>query len=357
MQAAGIRLPVDTSGGTMTTIRRLIQTGPVKANELFAKLGDTSDTAVKTRERLFTELKEELELLARLEEEHIFPVLRKNKKTKGLVPDALNDNKLTRKLLAQLEKMPKDSEEFTDGLAELRRTFQQHVRDEKKELLPAVLKALSDEEAQAIVEGIEDTKAEVEEARRAEAEQRRAAAREEREQAENVRQTAESVAETMATTVAFPVHLARRTAETARENVRSSLDTAAQGFHRLTEQFTNLTGLAEAEELARRSLDNFQAVSDSSTVLARGIQEASQVWFSLAQERLTKNVEGFTRLARCRSPQDFIATQSELARDAMQRAVETSRRIGQVSMRVADEAAGIIQTTANAKPERARQVA
>jgi hypothetical protein len=130
----------------MTTIRQLIQNGPAKANELFAKLGDTSDTAVKTRERLFTELKEELELLARLEEEHIFPVLRKNKTTKSLVPDALNDNKLTRKLLAQLEEMPKDSDEFTDGLADLRRTFQQHVRDEKKELLPAVLKALSDEE-------------------------------------------------------------------------------------------------------------------------------------------------------------------------------------------------------------------
>src|SRR4051794_12514325 len=99
----------------MTTIRQLIQNGPAKANELFAKLADTSDTAVKTRERLFADLKEELELLARLEEEHIFPVLRKNKKTKGLVPDALNDNKLTRKLLVQLEEMPKDSDEFTDG--------------------------------------------------------------------------------------------------------------------------------------------------------------------------------------------------------------------------------------------------
>jgi phasin family protein len=79
--------------------------------------------------------------------------------------------------------------------------------------------------------------------------------------------------------------------------------------------------------------------------------------FALAQERLTKNVEGISRLARCRSPQDFIAMQSELARDAMQQAVETSRRIGQVSMRVADEASGIIQTAAHAKPERARQVA
>ena len=57
------------------------------------------------------------------------PVLRKNKKTKSLVPDALNDNKLTRKLPFQLEEMPKDSDEFTDGLAELRRTFQQHVPD------------------------------------------------------------------------------------------------------------------------------------------------------------------------------------------------------------------------------------
>ena len=157
----------------MTTIRQLIQNGPAKANELFAKLGETSVTAVKTRERLFAELKEELELLARLEEEHIFPVLRKNKKTKALVPHALNDNKVTRKLLVQLEYTPKDSEEFVDGLAELRSTFQQHVRDEKKELLPAVLKALSDEETQAIVEGIEETKAEIDEARRGEAEQRR----------------------------------------------------------------------------------------------------------------------------------------------------------------------------------------
>jgi phasin family protein len=156
----------------------------------------------------------------------------------------------------------------------------------------------------------------------------------------------------MATTVAFPVHLARRTAETARENVRSSLDTAAQGLQTVTEQFTKLTGLAEAEELARRSLENLQAVSNSSTVLARGIQEASQLWFAL-----TKNVEDFSRLARCRSPQDFIAMQSELARDAMQQAVETSRRIGQVSVRVADEAAGVIQARANAKPDRARQVA
>jgi hypothetical protein len=60
---------------------------------------------------------------------------------------------------------------------------------------------------------------------------------------------------------------------------------------------------------------------------------------------------------RRRSPQEFIALQSELARDAVQQAVETSRRIGQVSMRVADEAADAIQARANTKPDRVRRVA
>jgi hypothetical protein len=180
----------------MTTIRQLIQTSPARANELFAKLVDTSENAVKTRERLFADLKEELELLASLEEQHLFPVLRKHKDLKDLVREALNDNKATRKLLTELDHTPKESEEFATRVAELRRVFQQHVRDDKKELLPAVLKALSDEEAEAVVERIEAEKAEIEEAKRAEAEERRAEVRREREEAKRVQQAAETVVNT-----------------------------------------------------------------------------------------------------------------------------------------------------------------
>ena len=49
--------------------------GPTKANELFARLSETSDGAVKTREKLFAELRAELELHTSLEEEHLFPIL------------------------------------------------------------------------------------------------------------------------------------------------------------------------------------------------------------------------------------------------------------------------------------------
>ena len=90
----------------MTTIRQLIQTSPTRANELLARLVDTSDSAVKTRDRLFTDLKEELELLTELEEKHLFPVLRKHKETKELVAGAIDDNKQLRKILSRTRPDP-----------------------------------------------------------------------------------------------------------------------------------------------------------------------------------------------------------------------------------------------------------
>jgi hypothetical protein len=220
----------------MTTIRQLLQTGPAKANELFAKLVDTSDGAVKTRERLFADLTAELDLLARLEEEHLFPVLRKHKATKGLVSAALEDNKQVRVLLAELDTTPKDSEEFATKLTELRKVHQQSVRDDKNELLPAILKALSDEEAQAIVDRIEAEKAEIEEARRAEAEQRRAEARHEREQQETALAEQEEAAEREQRTrvaVRETVDTVARTGEVAAASAKQLVQSTAAGAQRL----------------------------------------------------------------------------------------------------------------------------
>ena len=148
--------------------------------------------------------------------------------------------------------------------------------------------------------------------------------------------------------------IAWRAAEAARENI----EFAVQGFQRATEQLTQAAG-PEAQELTRQSSENVGAVSQASTVLASGLQGASREWFGLARERLAKNIEAFGRLARCRSPQDLIVVQSDLARDNIQQAIETSRRVGQVSLRIAQDAAGILQTEArrNANTDRIRRAA
>jgi phasin family protein len=64
------------------------------------------------------------------------------------------------------------------------------------------------------------------------------------------------------------------------------------------------------------------------------------------QERLSKNLDAMSRLASCRSLQDFVAVQSDIARDRLGHTIESSRRLAEVSARVAGEAAQIVQTQA-----------
>ena len=68
--------------------------------------------------------------------------------------------------------------------SELQKAFRQHARDEKRELLPAVQRALSEEQVQSIVEKMEGTLAEADQAKQEQTEERRLAARREREERE-----------------------------------------------------------------------------------------------------------------------------------------------------------------------------
>ena len=140
-----------------------------------------------------------------------------------------------------------------------------------------------------------------------------------------------------------------RASETARDNMESGLNTAVQSFKHITDQFTQVLGFAgpQADEMARRSSQNIAAVSEASTVLTKGAQEISRAWFGLVQDRLAKNIEAMNRLAGCRSLQDLVTVQSDIVRDRLGQAVDGSRRIAEVSMRVADEAAQVIQAQAH----------
>jgi phasin family protein len=331
----------------MTTTRTFSQTPPDKANELFEKLLATSDTAVKTRERLLSDLKEELELLASLQEQHLFPVLSKHA-MQDLVQEAIKDNQETSALLAELERMPKTNGEFLGKVAELRKVFQQHIRDDKKELLPAVLKVLSDDEAEAVVEQVQDEMASVEEAKRVET--RRA-----REQVEIVEQVAERVTDT----VRAGAEGAQTAARTVQEAMQNSLSTASELARLSTDQALRLFGLPNggAQGLGEETSQNLRAVAQSGTVLARGVQDVSREWFELSQKRLQKNLDGLSRLARCRSVPDFVAVQTSLIRDNLEQTLDNSRRIAELACQVADEATRPMTVQAEGTAQRVSRVA
>lgn len=304
------------------TLTQLIQGAPAKANELFAKLADTSDGAVKTRERLLAELKEELETQAQLEERHLFPVLRKHKETRDLVQEAINDNREAKALLAELETIPKDGEDFARKLAELRKVFQQHVRDERKELLPAVRKALSDEEAQAVSDKIEAGRARIEDARREEAEQRRAEARREREAVEAMARPAERIIRAEAGVV-----------ETGAQVARSGLDATQRGVRQAAEAASRT-----ARQVAPPVLEQFQALAQAPAAVARAAGEAGGAWMEYVNRTTRAGAEAFQQMSRCSGPAQLAEAQQRFVWEAARAWMDVGSRMLDLTVRASGEA-------------------
>ncbi|WP_052954528.1 phasin family protein [Microvirga vignae] len=331
----------------MATNGRYSKAPPDKANELFEKLLATSDGAVKTRERLFQELKEELELLARLQEEHLFPVLRRHGML-DLLRDAAKDNEDTATQLAELEGLPKNGSEFLGRVAELRKTFQQHIRDDRKELLPAVLQVLSDEEAQAVAEKVEEDMASIDETRRADA-------RRSREQAETVQRVTEDVAETLRAGVEGAQTMARA----MQEAVESGFEAVTDLTRRSTDQAMQVLGRpgGDAQGLTEEASHNLRAVAHSGTALARGLQDVSREVLERSQRHIRRNIEGLADLARCRSMSDLVEVQASLLRDNLELTMENSRRIAELTIQITDEATRTVTVQAERTANRFSRVA
>ncbi len=351
------------------TITQLIQNSPDKANELFAKLADTSDGAVKTREKLFAELKDELETLASLEEKHLFPVLRKHQETKDLVTDAINDNKEVRKLLTDLEKLSKTDPEFAPRLGELRKIFQRHVRDEKRELLPAVRKALNAEETQTIVEKIEAGRAEAVSEKKDEAKEGRAEAKsgngatakpqpskaeakdseaaparqsdedtsrktaasrkaDEATDATNAAAPAKQTREAGAEAMDLPAKAAQRSLRVVEAGVRQ----AEQAVPATTETARPI-GQSIQPQSIQPMIRGFTALSELPETSLSIARDVSQVWSDLVTKNLETGARASQEMFRLTSPQQVVQAQSRIFVEVLQTWMDTGSRMMEISLR------------------------
>jgi hypothetical protein len=324
----------------MTPNRTIGQTPPDQANDLFAQLLDTSNEAVERREQLLAALSQELGLLANLQEQHLFPVLEQNPETADLVSGARDDHQQTRALLDELGATPKDSDAFLTKVAELRKVFQQHIRNDKNDLLPVVLKVLSEEEVEAVVEKVEE---EVAETRQAASEPRRT---------RRARKQADAVSDTGGTLLAA-VEAGSESVRAIEHTVRDAVADSAQAASELGGRSLESLGHQgrEALTLADQMPDYLQAVARSNRILAGGAGTITLEWFGLRQERLLKNLEGMTDLLSCRTIPDFVNLQSALVRGNVERMLENSQRLAKLTAQVAQEAT----QTLTVQPEHGRR--
>lgn len=137
------------------SLQQALQASTTTTNKLFNELQNTSDRALKARERLSGELIQELRRHADIEQKDLLPALAGDQGNADVASDAATTNRDLRAKIDELESLPKGDSSFLPLVAELRKLFKELVKDERKELLPAVEQALSDEETEALERTIE----------------------------------------------------------------------------------------------------------------------------------------------------------------------------------------------------------
>jgi hypothetical protein len=111
-----------------------------------------------------------------------------------------------------------------------------------------------------------------------------------------------------------------------------------QSYRRAADQFNSALDFAtsQTEVVSRQSTQNLEVALEVSTIVTNGFRDIATEWFTLLQDRMTKNLDGMARVADCRCFQDVAAAQSEIARIGLVDSLEVSRRLREMSMRVAE---------------------
>lgn len=136
----------------------LLKTDHEKVAGILTSIEETTERAAKGREELFTRLKEELDLHAKIEEEIFYPALEESEDTREITLEAYEEHRLVKQLLAELEVEPKNTEEWTAKFTVLKENVEHHVEEEEGELFEKARKALSQDEINMLGDRLQEAK-------------------------------------------------------------------------------------------------------------------------------------------------------------------------------------------------------
>jgi hypothetical protein len=135
-------------------------------------------------------------------------------------------------------------------------------------------------------------------------------------------------------------NLLKENAEAMQNAWRFGLDMTTAVMGRSTDQLSRTLGLTgdEAQKATERSASNTQTILYSTTAVTKVMSGMSREYFELVRHQFENGVDRMNDLWRCRTPQDVAAVQSDLMRDVVGNVLESSRRVADMSLKLADDA-------------------
>jgi phasin family protein len=162
-----------------------------------------------------------------------------------------------------------------------------------------------------------------------------------RKMAEETTRAARTAAEASASATRAGADMVARNTEVVEQAWQSGSEMASQLTERSMDQFARAFGISGegAQQATQQSARNLESIVQSGTILAGGIQNISREWLAFMQKRMQQNLRRVDALASSRTPQELLAVQSELVRDHLEDFVQSARRVAELSVQMAEEAA------------------
>ena len=128
----------------------LLKADHEKVDSLFSQLEETTESAEKTREELFTKLKQELDLHAHVEEKIFYPALKESEETRDITMEGIQEHHVVKVLLRELDAMGVGSETWTAKLKVLKENVEHHVEEEEGDMFKKARAVLSKEQLEEL---------------------------------------------------------------------------------------------------------------------------------------------------------------------------------------------------------------
>ena len=117
-----------------------------KVKKLLTDLDSTTERGVKTREELFTKVKQELEVHEAIEEEIFYPALKEHPKAKDLVLEAYEEHNVVDMVMKEIEGVTYDDETWGAKLTVMKENVEHHIEEEEGEMFKQARQVFSEEE-------------------------------------------------------------------------------------------------------------------------------------------------------------------------------------------------------------------
>ena len=125
---------------------QLLKDDHEKMKKLLSEAEQTTEQAAKTREELFTTIKEELTVHETIEEEIFYPALKDHPKTKEIALEAYEEHHVVDMVMAEIEGVAFDDETWAAKFKVMKENIEHHIEEEEKEMFKQARDAFEKQE-------------------------------------------------------------------------------------------------------------------------------------------------------------------------------------------------------------------